>query len=490
MMQLSRQIAIVPVLAALCLTCGCPPPSVSSFPPGTELPRVRRVFTAEEVQGPLTGSRVLDLYGAADFVYAEMADIAARTINICSYNSSDGKTIDDARLMIYVCGSGDSPDGFYHTARLLATSPLVWEDDGRPLLIVTVHWAPSRDPVADHTNLAAQEAGALRLQQMAQVHHLRHSNNPQAHVSVMAFSAGSRVAQLAYGCEIEPGKFNAVSGRHYPDEMNYIDNIIFLGSSLPRNDPLPFASIKGRFINFVNPRDTHFGDKATYVAPPGVSPSLMRLLSTRIGNHSPASGASAHGFDGIATLVTPQQFEVIDQTEAGRQAFKAVNVKVPNQLTAYGLFGVKMNKDDLDDFINAAPNHYIMVGRGPGGAIDGELFEQYRDVAEEFVRFVVAPAMLTGRVRTTVLFSKPKPLSGMDAVTHPLTMPLKAVEPVFSGLRGDSSNNQVQLLPIARWPGPESAGNNGGSEVVDVDEAEAAAGGGGADAERVNAFRP
>ena len=256
------------MIAAVTLICGCGPVPSSSFPVDTP-PRklVRRVLTLEEVQGPLTAQRVLDLYDTPDFVYAHITDDAVPVVTTWSYASAGDMVIEDTRLMIYVGGSGDAPDGFYHTAKLIAAGPQLWAGDHRPLLIVTQHWSESRDPIIEHTNLAAQQSGALRLQQMAQVHDLRHRDNFDSHISVMAFSAGTRVVQLAFGCAIEPGNSNAVSGNAYPEEMNRINNIVFLGSSLPRDDPLPFENIRGRFINFVNPRDTHFGDRATHVAP-------------------------------------------------------------------------------------------------------------------------------------------------------------------------------------------------------------------------------
>ncbi len=398
------------LLALAAISAGGCGPSGSSFPdePLASSTFTKRIFTAEEVEGPLNADRVRDLYGAADFVYAEFEQESA-IVRMNTYATSSALQIDDTRLIVYVGGSGDSPDGFYHTAKLIAGSPSVWIHDRRPLLIVTLHWSESRDPIAEHTNLAAQQGGSQLLQQMCQVHDLRHRQDEGAHLSIMAFSAGSRVVQLAYGCVIESGNGTAVPGHEYPEDMNRVGNIVFLGSSLPRDDPLPFENISGRFINFVNPRDTHFGDRAAHVAPPGVAPSLPRLLTSRVTNRSPGIGASANGFDEIATLVSPEQFEAADDTEAGKQAFRLVNVRVPEQLVAYGLFGIRLNKDDLDDFINAAPNHYIMVGRGPGGAVEGVMFEQYREVAEEFVQFLVAPALISGQVPQMVLFSEPKP---------------------------------------------------------------------------------
>ena len=102
-----------------------------------------------------------------------------------------------------------------------------------------------------------------------------------------------------------------------------------------------------------------------------------------------------------------------------------MNVRVPGELKAYNLVGSEVKNDDLDDFVNNAHNHYIMVGRGPGGATGGAVFAQYKDVASEFVRRCVAPALVSGRPATLSLESETRPVAPLKVLTDPIKGVLK-----------------------------------------------------------------
>ena len=288
------------------------------------------------------------------------------------------------------------------------------------LLLLPVHWSMTSDVVLEHVSLNHQRHGAVQLQDLVHVHSLRHERNHRASVSVLAFSAGTRVVQLAFGARIDAERGVTEAGP-YPDYMGWVDNVVFVGSSLARTDLVPLEIIRGRLVNFVNPRDTHFGDRAPTVAPAGSKPRLDEVVNPlRIVYRSPGLGASAVGFDELPTLTAPGQFIAADATPEGRAAFRRVNVRVPTDLVPYNLLGVKVVNDDLDDFLNLARNHYIMVGRGAGGTTSGPEFEQYRQVAAAFVQKFVAPVLATGRLTTTVLGAEAKPLTPLDVLAAPV----------------------------------------------------------------------
>jgi len=97
-------------------------------------------------------------------------------------------------------------------------------------------------------------------------------------------------------------------------------------------------------------------------------------------------------------------------------------VPVPDALVPFNVFGDPVPNDDGDDYLNLAPNHYIMVGRGPAGRIDDPAFDQYRSIAKEFVREQVASAALRGRLETFDLEARPKSAKLLD-IPLPLLFP-------------------------------------------------------------------
>jgi hypothetical protein len=236
------------------------------------------------------------------------------------------------------------------------------------LVVAYLKWCRSTSAVAEHLNREAQEAGAALLADMLEVHWRRHGE--RGHVSIVGFSAGTRVVGMAFA--------GAASGEAawHPEAFQQVDHVVFLGSSVGTDEPMPLAALRGRFINFVNPRDTHFGDRAAYVAPAGATANPLKLLHQATVQRRPRFGASVAGFLSLPTLTAAEQFEAVEAAErAGgtgpaRQAFKRVNVPVPPTLVPFNVFGDPVADDDLDDYLNQAPNHYILVGRGPGGRRD------------------------------------------------------------------------------------------------------------------------
>lgn len=364
-----------------------------------------REITAESVSGALTAGNLRRIYGVDVFVYAD----GRGGIVASDDKPADTLPLDDGRVIVLVEGSGDSFEGFLFTARLLAASDSVVRSGGAVLLL-PVHWSESSNPVMEHINTAGQKRGAAVLQDLVRVWHLRRGDDHHHHpwLSILGFSAGSRVVQLAFGCEVQPGKTTALDTGVRPEGMDAVRHVVFVGSSLSRHDVLPFDHIRGRFLNFVNPRDTHFGDRAAYASPPGAGPVISHMFTAKSLERSPRFGASANGFFAIPTLTAARQFDVADDTSDSRDAFRKVNVHVPEELVVYGLLGEQFPNDDLDDFVNLAPNHYIMVGRGPGGATGGLQFGVYRELAAEFVQRFVAAALLTGRTPDPVLRSQPQ----------------------------------------------------------------------------------
>jgi hypothetical protein len=238
-------------------------------------------------------------------------------------------------------------------------------------------------------------------------------------VSLVAFSAGTRVTELAFRGEVAEGE------SAYPDALACVENIVFLGSSMWCRDPAPFGMIRGRFLNFINVRDTHFGDRAAYAAPAGTSPRVVEWLEQGTLVRRPHFGASVTGFVDLPTLTDAAQFDAIDAAVRGgaaplRDAFRRVNVPAPRGLVPYNLFGDPVPDDDFDDYVNLAPNHYVLVGRGPGGSTDAPSFKQYRASAQEFVEEFVAAAALRGRLDRFDLKTLPQ---GANPLKVPLPVP-------------------------------------------------------------------
>jgi len=417
----------VSVWATLCcvLVAGCG---------GDKAPEMleHRVLPGDVVHADLSPARLQDVYGTTAFVYAARDPDTGETAVIDDTGAPAGAALDDRRLIIYVEGSGDSFKEFRYTARLIAESPHVFPPGSSgAVLLLPLHWSESGNVVREHVNLKAQRRGAVALQDVVRAHAARHSGTPGASVSLLGFSAGSRVVQMAFGARLTGKGVEAVEG-DCPAYMNTVRDVVFVGSSLSRHDPVPLAGIRGRFINFVNRRDTHFGDRAPNVAPAGSGPRVGKLVNPMTAvQRSPGFGASANGFDRLPTLTSPEQFAAVDAWPAAQKAFRRVNVPVPGNLLPYNVVGTPVENDDLDDFLNQAHNHFILVGRGPAGATGGAEFAQYRDVAAEFVREFVAPALVSGCVPATELTAQAKPVTAMDVLTAPLKVPGKVIKPLL-----------------------------------------------------------
>jgi len=431
--------------AALCcaLVAGCG---------GDKVPEVleHRVLPHDVGGAQLTPARLGDVYGTTAFVYAVRDDEGGEVCVVDDTGAPADAALDDCRLVVYVEGSGDSFKGFRYTARLIAESPHVFPPGApRAVLLLPLHWSTSSDVVREHVNFRAQQRGAVALQDMVHAHAARHGGTPGAMVSLLGFSAGSRVVQMAFGARLTGKAAEAVEG-DCPPYMSTVGNVAFVGSSLSRRDPVPFTHVRGRFINFVNPRDTHFGDRAPNVAPAGSGPRLGKLVNpvTAV-QRSPGFGASANGFDRLPTLTAPEQFDAVDAWPAGREAFRRVNVPVPATLLPYNVVGTPVENDDLDDFLNQAHNHFILVGRGPAGATSGAEFAQYRDVAAEFVREFVAPALVSGCVPADELTAQAKPVTALDVLTAPLKVPGKVIEPL---LKPDGTRDAPEKSPPGEEP--------------------------------------
>lgn len=407
-------------------------------------PIAHRELPADVGGMSLTSGSVGTVYGAEAFVYAVRKSGGAGVTLRDDTDAGAGLGLADARLIVLVEGSGDSLAGFRHTARLIADSPHTWFAGSQgQLLLVPLHWSESGDVVREHVNLNGQRRGAVALQDMIRAHALRHGETPGAGVSLLGFSAGTRVIQMAFGAEVDPGKGVASRG-DVPPYMATVRHVVFVGSSLSRRDVMPLEVIGGRLINFVNPRDTHFGDRAPNMTPAGSDPRLGKLMNPMaVMQRSPGFGASAHGFDRLPTLTAPEQFDVADGSAVGRKAFRRVNCPVPESLVPYNIFGTAVENDDLDDFLNRAHNHYILVGRGPGGATGGAEFAQYREVAAEFVQQFVAPALASGRVPTTELTARPKRIKPLKILTAPLELPGKIVKPLLKSGKTKSPDETV-----------------------------------------------
>jgi hypothetical protein len=369
---------------------------------GAKAPR-QQVPVDQDVLGPLDAQRLRQVYETPAFAVRAAKDGRPKVVQ--DTELAPGTIVDDSNLLIFAEGSGDSVEAFRWTARLLAESPHGFSGAPQGLVVVLVHWGASRDVVTEHMHRDAQLAGAATLLRMLEVHRFRHGE--RGHASVIGFSAGTRVTEFAFMGKVETG------APTYPEALAHVNNVVFLGSSISREDPLPFGPVRGRFINFVNPRDTHYGDRAPYIAPAGEGPRPLEFLAEHTLVHRPLFGASASGFLQLPTLTSDAQFDAIDlpgppaAREALDRAFKMINVPVPTKLMPRDLLGLPVLNDDLDDYLNQAPNHYIMVGRGPAGRMDGLDFTQYCGMAEEFVRQHVGAAAFRGRVYGLELGSVP-----------------------------------------------------------------------------------
>jgi len=383
----------------------------------TKAPRTpaRPVAASPDVLGRLTPDAMRQAYGTPAFVVRQRNE--GCHVGIQGVDLPAGAAIDDRHLIVFAEGAGDTVEGFRWTARLLAESPHTFPGRGRGLAVVLVKWSRSTDAVAEHLNHEHQAAGAALLAEMLEVHRRRHGD--RGRVSLVGFSAGTRVIEMALR--------GAATGdaAWYPRAQRRVANVVFLGSSLERDETLPPGVVGGRLLNFVNPRDTHFGDRAAYVAPAGGQANLLNLLKQTTIARRPRVGVSATGFLSLPTLTAADQFDALDCLEAtgapSADAFKQVNVPVPPELVPYGLFGQAIEDDDLDDYLNQAPNHYILVGRGPGGRTDVAGFAQYRASAEEFIREHVASAALRGRLDRFHLEHVPE---GANPLKLPIPLPV------------------------------------------------------------------
>jgi hypothetical protein len=419
--MLTQRVSILTLALAMLVCGGC---NGGAQDKGRE-PIAHRQLPANLIFANLSAGNVEAMYGTLGFVYATRRATGEVTV-IDDTEAAATTLLGDRRLVILVEGSGDTLDGFRHTARLIATSRALWPSGSADsVLLLPVHWSESGNVVVEHVNVTAQRRGAVALQDMVRVHQVRHGLAAGSSVSLLGFSAGTRVVQMAFGGELDPTKGTVTAGQR-PVTMDRVANIVFVGSSIGRHDPTPFERIRGRFINFVNRRDTHFGDRAPNIAPAGSKARMIKIVDpSTIIFRSPGFAASANGFDALPWLTTEDQFAAADSSPAARQAFRRVNVRVPDGLKAYNRVGVEVKNDDLDDFVNNAHNHYIMVGRGPAGATGGTHFAQYRDVAFEFVRDLVTPALVSGRLATMGLSAETRPVTPLEVLTAPIKLPKK-----------------------------------------------------------------
>lgn len=411
-------LAVLAAAAVACAAAGCK----------SAAPRLPRAI-GSEVLGALAPAAMRETYGTPAFVVRDTA--GGGHVAIQDADLPAEARVDDTDLLIFVEGAGDTVAGFRWTARLLAESPYGFHGAGDGLVIVLLKWCETTNAVTEHMNHAAQRAGAARLAEMLEVHRRRHG--AAGRVSLIGFSAGTRVIEMAFGGA-------AGNQAWHPEALARVDNIVFLGSSVGSEEDLPFAPIRGRFLNFVNPRDTHFGDRAAYVAPAGESADLLKLLKQGTIQRRPRFGASVAGFMTLATLTAPEQFEAVEAAEASagpgaRGPFRMVNVPVPPLLMAFSVFGLPLYDDDLDDYVNLAPNHYVMVGRGPGGNTDLPSFKQYSASAAEFVQEQVASAALHGRLYRFRLKT-------VATGANPLGLPLPVPWAIFGGTQKAAPEGQ------------------------------------------------
>jgi len=381
-MQTSKWIGLLALTLPVVLASGCEP-KASRAP--------RRI--GGDVFGALTPQALRDAYRTPAFAVRDVHD--GRHVALQDTELPPGAAVDDSNLLIYVEGSGDAVTLSRWTMRLLAESSYGFPGQPNRLVVVLLKWGTSHDVVTEHLNRKAQMAGAALLNDILEVHRLRHGG--RGHASVIGFSAGTRVIQMAFLESVPEGEDT------HPAGLAHADHVVFVGSSISCVDATPFEAIRGRFVSFINPRDTHYGDRASFVAPAGEEPRYGKFLTLEPTLRHPNFGASVMGFRHLPTLTRPEQFDAIEETgprarPALERAFKRVNVPVPADLVPFNVFGDPVANDDGDDYLNLAPNHYIMVGRGPAGRVDGPDFAQYQGPAKEFVAEHVAAAALCGRL--------------------------------------------------------------------------------------------
>ena len=381
-MQRLKWIVLLALGLAAVLAAGCEP----------KAPRAPR-YIGGDVLGALTPQALRDAYRTLAFAVRDVQD--GRHVALQDTELPPGAAVDDSNLLIYVEGSGDPVTLSRWTMRLLAESPYGFPGQPHRLVVVLLKWGTSHDVVTEHLNRKAQMAGSALLNDILEVHRRRHGAG--GHASVIGFSAGTRVTQMAFLGKVPEGEDT------HPEGLVHADHVVFLGSSISCQDPAPFEEIRGRFLSFINPRDTHYGDRAPFVAPAGEGPRYGKFLTLEPTLRHPNFGASVIGFRHLPTLTRPEQFDAIEQAGPGarpalERAFKRANVPVPTDLVPFNVFGDPVANDDGDDYLNLAPNHYVLVGRGPAGRIDGQDFAQYQAMAEEFVKEHVAAAALCGRL--------------------------------------------------------------------------------------------
>jgi hypothetical protein len=127
-----------------------------------------------------------------------------------------------------------------------------------------------------------------------------------------------------------------------------------------------------------------------------------------------------------------------------------VNVPVPMGLVPYNLFGDPVPNDDADDYLNLAPNHYTMVGRGPAGRTSVPTFAQYRAAAEEFVREQVGAAALRGRVFRFDLEAQPvgaNPLKIPNLLPWAIIFPTRDKEPAQEEAAPEQAPEKEKAAP-------------------------------------------
>jgi len=401
-----RRTLVLGALAAVAyLAAGCEP----------KTPRVPREIGSGAL-GALKPQALREVYGTPAFVVRDTD--GGRHVALQDTELPPDAAVDDANLLIYVEGSGDRVELSRWTMRLLAESPRGFPEQPHRLVVVLLKWGKSHDVATEHLNRKAQMAGAALLNHMLEVHRRRHGQ--RGHASVIGFSAGTRVTQWAFAGTLPEGD------QTHPQGLAHADNVVFLGSSISCMDPTPFEGIRGRFLSFINPRDTHYGDRAPFVAPAGQEPRFGKFLTLEPILRHPMFGASVIGFRHLPTLTRPEQFDAIEEAagsatqDALRQAFRMVNVPTPVELVPFNVFGDAVANDDGDDYVNLAPNHYVLVGRGPAGRIDDPAFAQYRAPAEEFVKEHVAAAALCGRLYRFDLKTRPRSAKLLDV---PLPLP-------------------------------------------------------------------
>jgi len=405
-MRCNRMLVLAAVVVAV---AGCE--SMSKAPRAPARP----VAASPDALGRLTPEALRAAYGTPALVVRQVRE--GRHAGVQGAALPADTVVDDRNLVIFAEGAGDTVEGFRWTARLLAESPYTFPGQGRGLVIILAKWSQSTSAVAEHLNHEHQAAGAAHLAEMLEIHHRRHG--ARGCVSLIGFSAGTRVIEMALRGAVSD------DAAWYPQAFRRVRHVVFLGSSLERDETVPCSMVRGRLLNFVNPRDTHFGDRAAYVAPAGGKANLLNLLKQTTITRRPHVGVSATGFLALATLTTADQFDALADLEAtgapSAAAFKQINVPVPRHLVPYGLFGQRIKNDDLDDYLNQAPNHYILVGRGPGGRTEAAGFSQYRASAEEFIREHVASAALEGRLHRFHLEHVPE---GAGPLNLPIPLPV------------------------------------------------------------------